>query len=125
MGDDGDLQVGAVVPPLQGGQERQALEERMEEERGEPDLGGDTHAADAPASEEFRPERARADLEQPGQHEAGGDPEERGGPQRRQHLRQEVEGHDSRRRGECESARQLEQRGAPARQEGERPSEQR
>ena len=109
VGDDGDLQVGAVVARLEAGQEREPLEERMEEERGESHLGGDAHSADAAAREQVRSERARRPLQKPGQHETRGDPEQRRGAQAGQHLGKQVEGDHSGSGGEGEGAGRFEQ----------------
>ena len=103
----------------------EALEQRMEDERGESHLGRDAHAADAMAREQAGAEHARADLQEPGQDEPHRDPDQRRRTELRQHLGQEMEADHAGRGGEGEGARQLQQDRVSTRRDRERAAQQR
>ena len=107
------------------GHQRETFGHGVKDQRREAHLGRDAKVGKAAAPEEPGAKCARACLEHPGQREPCGDPEQRGQPLPRQHLRQEVERDHSRRGRESEGARPLQQRGTPPRREREAAAEQR
>ena len=124
VGDDGDLQIQLPSGLRQRRNQREALHHGMEDQRGEPDLGGDAQAGEPAAAQEARSEDAGKRLEGPGQGEPGGHPEQPGEPLRREHLRQQVEGDHAGGGREGERARPFEDRRPALRGERDHAAEQ-
>ena len=125
VGHERDLQIGLPSRPRQGGDEREPLDDGMEEERGETDLGRHPQAGEAAPLEEARADGARGDFENPRQRESCGHPEKRDDTLIGQQLGEQMEGDHSRRRGEGEGAGPLQESRMPPRRQRQAAAEQR